>query len=383
MEKVALVKCTSYDAAQVKDSVVKAFDCLGGVKKFIRPGMKVLIKPNLVMPKKPGEAATTHPIVVQAICEQVISAGADVLIADSPGGFYNRGILKAVYSSCGYTKVAQRTGAKLNYDTSTYETTCDNGKILRRFTFIHPVREVDFIVNVPKLKTHGMMLYTGAVKNLFGLIPGALKAEYHFKMNKAEDFSDLLVDICECIKPQLSVMDAVEAMEGKGPTAGNPRQVGLILAGVNPHALDVVAAGLIGLEPEKVFTLASALERNLIGRLEEIEILGENFNESTVEDFKLPDAFRDIVFFKGKLFRFIYEYLKPRPVFLLDKCIGCMECVKHCPPKVICFENGKPVPDLKNCIRCFCCQELCPKKAVDIRRPWIIRKLTKYKKREG
>ncbi len=378
MEKVALIKCQSYDAGQVKDSVVNAFDCLGGINKFIRPGMKVLVKPNLVLPKKPGEAATTHPAVVQAICEEVISCGADAVIAESPGGLYNRSILRTVYSSCGYKKAADRTGAKLNYDTSTYETAYNEGRIPRKFTFINPVQEADFIINVPKLKTHGMMLYTGAVKNLFGFIPGALKAEYHFKMNNAKVFSDLLVDICECVKPGLSIMDAVEAMEGEGPTAGQPKHVGLILAAENPHALDVVAAGLIGLRPENVFTLARALERGLTGRLEEIEICGENFSSSTVKGFKLPDVFRDITFFKGRLFSLISEHLKPRPVFLYDKCIGCMECAKHCPPKVIRIENRKPVPDLKKCIRCFCCQELCPKKAVDIRRSWVMRKLTKF-----
>ena len=377
MEKVAVVKCESYDQNKVEKAVDDIFEYLGGIEKFIKPKMKVLIKPNLVMKKKPEEAVTTHPCVVEAIAKKVLALGAEVIIADSPGGFYNEKYLKFVYTGCGYKELADRNNVKLNYDTSTIERACEKGKVAKKFTFIKPVDDVDFIINVPKLKTHGMMVFTGAVKNLFGLIPGALKAEYHLRMNNNKDFSDLLVDICECIKPQISIMDAIDAMEGAGPTAGSPRHLGLMIASINPYALDVVATSVIGLNNTQVYTIVRASERGLISSLEQVELLGENIKTCSVNDFELPHMFRDITFFKNRTFKFMANYLKPKPVFLHEQCIGCEECVNHCPPRAIEFKAGKPIVDLGKCIRCFCCQELCPKKAVEIKKPWITRKIIK------
>ena len=276
MDKVAVVKCESYDLNKVEKAIDDIFEYLGGIEKFIKPNMKVLIKPNLVMKKKPEDAATTHPLVVEAIAKKVLSLGAEVMIADSPGGFYNEKYLKSVYTVCGYKELTDRINVKLNYDTSTIERACEKGKVAKKFTLIKPVNDADFIINVPKLKTHGMMVFTGAVKNLFGLIPGALKAEYHLKMDNYKNFSDVLVDICECIKPGISIMDAIDAMEGAGPTAGSPRHLGLILASANPYALDVAAISVIGLKNTQVYTIVRASERNLTSKLEQVEILGQD-----------------------------------------------------------------------------------------------------------
>lgn len=378
MEKVALVRCDSYEETQVEEAIAHVFSFLGGIETLIKPGMNVLIKPNLLMKKKPEEAATTHPAIVEAIAKKVVSLGANVIIADSPGGFYTESILKAVYLSCGYKEMSERINVGLNYDLSTVDVTYDKGKVAKRFTFIKPVQEADFIINIPKLKTHGMMVYTGAVKNLYGVIPGVIKAEYHLRMDNKKDFSDLLVDICECVKPGLSIMDAVDAMEGEGPSAGTPRHLGLILASVNPYALDVAAAGLIGLANNQVFTIARASERGLVSQLQQIEILGEDIESCSVKDFKLPSVFRDIQFFKSGIFKFLVNYLKPRPVFQYDRCTGCRNCANHCPPKTISFKDNRPVVDLKKCIRCFCCQELCPQKAVKVKKPWLTRKIFKH-----
>lgn len=377
MEKVVLAGCRSYEADEVQHAIEFAFEHLGGIDKFVKPGMKVLIKPNLLIKKKPEEAATTHPAVVEAIAKKVIEAGAEVTIADSPGGFYNESFLKSIYTGCGYKDIPARTGAKLNYDVSAFEEPFAKGKVARKFTFIDPMRKADIIINVPKLKTHGMMVYTGAVKNLFGLIPGVLKAEYHLKLSNKKDFADLLIDICECVKPTISIMDAVDAMEGNGPSAGSPRHVGLLLASTNPYALDVTVTNLIGIDSKRVFTIVSASERGLTSRMDQIEIVNGSLEEYRVKDFKLPEIYKDIGFFKGKVYDSLLKYLRPKPVFLPDKCTKCRECAKHCPPEVINFDSGKPVVDLNKCIRCFCCQELCPNKAVEIRKPWILRRITR------
>jgi uncharacterized protein (DUF362 family)/NAD-dependent dihydropyrimidine dehydrogenase PreA subunit len=379
MEEVALVSCNTYDEADVGKAIGDALEHLGGLEQFIKPGMKVLIKPNLLMRKKPNEAGTTHPSLVKAIALKVISLGAEVTIADSPGGFYNEGILKSVYAYCGYKEIPEQTGAKLNFDTSMVEVSCENGKVSKKLTVIKPVTEADFIINVPKLKTHGMMVFTGAIKNLFGLIPGTLKAEYHLRLSNYNDFSNLLVDICERFRPDLTIMDAIEGMEGPGPSAGTPRHIGAIIAGTNPYMIDIVATNMIGLRPEQVFTLIRASERGLPSKLSDVKIIGEDLEAFKIKDYKIPVVHREHILPNNKVVKFLAEYLKPKPIFEYDICIKCKECANHCPPKAISFDTGRPVVDLNKCIRCFCCQELCPKKAIYIKKPWIMRKIVREK----
>lgn len=377
MAKVALVKCRDYNHEEVCQAVDSIFTTLGGVERFVKPGAKVLIKPNMIMKKRPEEAATTHPLVVKAVADKVAAAGASVLIADSPGGFYTESTLKALYSVCGYEEIVSKGQARLNLDTSTGDIVFENGRVVRKLTLIKPVLEVDLVINLPKLKTHGMMVFTGAVKNLFGLVPGVLKAEFHLRMNSHKVFSDLLVDICEYVKPGLTIMDAVVGMEGDGPTAGNPRSIGVLLGSTNPYALDVAATEIIGLKSEKVFTIARAAERGLVYKMDHVEIAGDRIEDCKVTDFKLPSVFRDITFFRSRLAGFVAERLKPKPVFLYKKCSGCKQCLHHCPSKAIDFTSSRPKVKLNKCIRCFCCQELCPSKAIEIKRHWLIRSLSK------
>lgn len=163
------------------------------------------------------------------------------------------------------------------------------------------LQEVDAVISVAKLKTHGMTLYTGAVKNLFGVIPGMTKAEYHLRMNRVEDFTEALVDICQYVKPVLSIMDGVVGMEGDGPSAGTPRKIGAILASNSPYALDVVCASLVGISPERVPTIQRAMERGLCSySLDDIKLLGDSFDELYIDDLKLPVTGK-LVFFTGYL----------------------------------------------------------------------------------
>jgi len=377
MEKVALVECKTYDENEVSKAVDTALEYLGGLESFIKPGMKVLIKPNLLMKKKPDEAGTTHPSLVKAVARRVVSLGAEAVIADSPGGFFNEGILKSIYSYCGYNDIPEETGARLNFDTSMEDVSFEKGIVSKKLTVIKPVVEADLIINIPKLKTHGMMVYTGAVKNFFGLIPGTLKAEYHLRLSNYDDFSNLLIDIVECFTPELTIMDAVYGMEGDGPSAGTPRHIGLILASQSPYALDVAATKLIGLERKQVYTLMRAMERNLPSEPKDIEIVGEEIEKFIIKNYKLPAKSIDISFDNNNVMKFVMNYLKPKPVFDNDLCVKCKVCANHCPPKAISFDSGAPLVDLKKCIRCFCCQELCPQKAINIKKPWILKKITK------
>ena len=382
LEKVSVISCSTYEIEFVRNAIRDAFTQLGGVERYIQPGDKVLLKVNLLMKKNPEEAATTHPAIVQALAEILVQHGASVIIGDSPGGPFSEKHLKGVYKVCGMEEAAKVSGAVLNYDINHIEIKGESLKLLKNLTVINVLEEVDKVISVSKLKTHGMALYTGAVKNMFGVIPGLLKAEYHFKMPDIKDFSDALLDICQYANPILSFMDGIVGMEGDGPSAGTPREIGVVLASPSPYHLDVVGATLIGLTPGEVPTIARCMERGICkGTLEDIEILGSPVESFIKQNFKVP-SIRSVNFFKGKMPKFIErsinQLLQPKPIFLHVLCIGCRDCEECCPPKIIKMEKNRPVADLNHCIRCFCCQELCPKKAVQIHRPWLLDKMVKW-----
>lgn len=378
MERVSIVKCGDYQPSRVYEAVTRSINLLGGMSQFIKPGMKVLLKCNLLMRKKPEEATTTHPEIVAAAARLVREAGAVPTIADSPGGLFTERALRGVYRACGIEEIAARDQIQLNYNVEEAVRPHPQGKIIKSLAVIRAIEEADAVINIAKLKTHGMTLYTGAVKNLFGVIPGTTKAEYHLCMKKLKDFSDVLVDICTYVKPVLSIMDAVVGMEGQGPSAGDPRKIGAVLASGSPFALDVASVSLVDIPPGKVCTIQRAKERGLCSDLKDIALLGDSLEDLKIHDFKIP-SHKHVGFieqyFSGDspVARFINAKFGPRPVFDYDGCIGCRDCEKNCPPRAITMVDGKPVADLNECIRCYCCQELCPKKAVHIKRSWLFR----------
>jgi uncharacterized protein (DUF362 family) len=384
MDRIAIVKCEQYEYEKVREAIQTSIDLLGGMSEFVKPGEKVLLKVNLLMRRKPEKVTTTHPTFAQALAELVSEAGGIPIIGDSPGGyhFYTKNVLEAVYETCGMKEAAEKSGAELNYNTDMLDVPYPEGKIMKSIKTIRPVLEVDKIINIPKIKTHMMTVYSGAVKNLFGIIPGSYKAEYHLRFEDTGDFADLLTDLCSFAKPVLTVMDAVIGMEGYGPTNGNPKKVGLVLAASNPYALDVAASHIIGLKPEQVPTIRKSVERGLCrDNIRELEILGEDIGKVRVPDFKKPTVKVAFNFYNILLPKFISRWLnrviKPNPCFKYDICKGCGVCAKSCPPKAIDMVDGKPVVRLNQCIRCFCCHELCNFNAVDIKRPWFLRLLLK------
>lgn len=389
MNRVSIVKCPSYQPEELSLALEKVLHPLGGLESFVQPRQKVFLKLNLVMKKDPEAGATSHPSFVEALVERIKELKGIPIIGDSPGGPYTPTALKNVYKGCGIEKIALKTGAILNYDTSQINLPHPAGKLLKNITVTRALLDADVIISLSKLKTHGMTIFTGAVKNMFGAIPGLAKAEYHLNMPNLEDFSNMLVDVCTLIKPQLSIMDAIIGMEGNGPTGGNSRKIGALLASSNPFALDVVATSLVGIKPLTVSTIQRAQERNLCsGKLQNIEVVGDSLEELMIKDFQLPTSSRNINFFQrwklpNSLKIFLTKALTPSPSFDYQKCIGCQDCVRHCPPQIIKMLNKKPIPDLEGCIRCFCCQELCPHQAVEIKRPWLNRLILGKNKERG
>ena len=380
--KVSVVKCERY--SEVQRAVEEAVELIGGIDRFIKKGDKVVIKPNLVSKKKPEEAVTTNPDFLHAVIVMAEKAGGIVTIAESPGGPYNAAALKGVYSVCGVDKAIEGTNTKLNFDTGFREVHFPEGRTVKNIPIINPILDADVIISLPKLKTHAMTSYTGAVKNLFGTIPGTYKAELHFRLNERKSFCSMLVDLHECVKPTLSIMDAVWGMEGNGPTAGQNRRIGLVMASENAHALDLAACHLIDYAPDDVDTVREAVERGLVADCaEKLDILGEDLEPLVMKDFVKPESHFNllrVVSLPASLNAKLTNALASRPKMDYDICIGCGECARLCPPKAIDMSGGKPVIDEKRCIKCFCCQELCPKKAVMIKRPLLNRFMLKFLK---
>lgn len=365
---VALVKCDDYNPERVDKALERALGLVGGMADLIKPGMRVLVKCNMVMRKSPDAAATTHPEVARAVCAAVRALGATPIIGDSPGGPLSAALLKSYYSGTGLAEAAQRSGAELSLDTAQGFRACPEGVELKRMDITNMANSADAVISCSKLKTHGMTLMTGCVKNLFGCVPGTTKVEYHARFNQLNRFSNMLVDIERCVRPVISVLDAVDGMEGEGPSGGTPRHIGALLVSRDAHALDSVGARLIGLEPKDVCTLARAMERGLLD-LNKVEVVGDSVGDIAVRDYVYPHAARDIKLYSTTpiIGRFINAVTMPHPAYDKSKCVKCGICARSCPAKAI---ELAPYPkaDLSKCIRCFCCQELCPQHAVEVKK---------------
>lgn len=381
---VSLVKCKSYDEAQY--AVDAVLELLGGINKFVKKGDKVVIKPNLVSKKSPDEAATTHPAILKAVIRAVERVGASIVIAESPGGPYNAGYLKSVYTGCDMVSAVEGTSAVLNYDTKFRDVSYKDGKTVKNIPIIEPILDADLIISLPKLKTHAMTSYTGAVKNMFGTIPGTHKAEMHFRLDDRRAFCSMLVDLYSCVNrvPVLSIMDGIVGMEGDGPTAGKNRFIGVVMASLNAHALDMAACKIIDYTIDEVDTLKEAVERGLVcDSMEKLDIVGDGINSLIIHDFVKPQSHFNLLKLLSlpeSLNKRVVSILSSRPKMKYSECIGCGECMRCCPPKAITMVKGKPVIDRDKCIKCFCCQELCPKKAVKIHRSVFNRLMLKFLK---
>jgi uncharacterized protein (DUF362 family)/Pyruvate/2-oxoacid:ferredoxin oxidoreductase delta subunit len=367
---VALVKCSSYDEGVVEGSVSRAIDYVGGIGKYVKKGDRVLLKINLLSASAPEEAITTHPSVVKAVVKQVQSAGGIPVIADSPGGPFNRRTLEHAYEKSGMKSVAEETGAVLNYDTGSRRVSNPEGRLVKKLDVINVIDDVDVVITLPKLKTHLLTRFTGSTKILFGVVPGLTKPAYHMKFPEVGMFSDMLLDILVYVKPSLSIMDGVIGIEGDGPGAqGDTKKAGFILASQDSVALDAVATTLIGMDPLAVPILKRAADRMMwTGNVKDITVLGESIEDLKVS-FKQPSGNRGMmntVMSNSILRRIFLKAAVPYPV--ADKnCVRCGICKQNCPAGAITITD-KARMDYSKCIRCYCCHELCPHKAIRLKR---------------
>lgn len=368
---VAVVACSSYEAEEVRAAVRRALALLEFDASALPRGT-AFVKPNMVREAPPGMAATTHPQVVGAVVQALTGAGHSVLVGDCPGVHVDEPSLARMLDLCGITRAVEEAGGRVCGLVRPQPVAVD-GLRLREVPMAQPMARADMLVSVSKLKTHSLCTMTGAVKNLFGIIPGLQKAELHARFPLPNDFADALIDICLASRAGLHVMDAVVAMEGPGPTAGTPRFLGAILASTDPFALDVVAARLMGLDPRAVATIRRSADRGLISDLNAVATVGDDWRSLVARPPFAPARKRDFVL-QGVLGRVVPRTLarkiRLRPVVNPALCTGCRQCYRSCPPHAIIMKDHRPVIDLDACIRCYCCQELCPQHAFTIRRGW-------------
>jgi uncharacterized protein (DUF362 family)/Pyruvate/2-oxoacid:ferredoxin oxidoreductase delta subunit len=373
---VSVVACDGYEQEKIFTVVERAVDLLGGISRFIPAGSQVLLKPNMLQGLPPKRAVSTHPQVVRAVARLLIQAGASVTLADSPGGGirYLPGNLRKAYDTSGYSRVASELGFRLNLFTGYSVRSFPEGKVIKQFPLIDPVLSADRIVSVSKAKTHLLTLLTGATKNLFGVIPGFEKSIFHARFQESERFAGMLLDLHALVRPDLHIVDGVIGMEGDGPTGGEPRPVGVILAGTSAVAVDFVLCRVLGIEPLDVPVLRAAVERGWLDEQgADIVLLGDALESVLVIDFKKPSTYLG----KGKgirekkLYRVLYRLGRVyalRPRMNLHRCIRCGKCAAICPAGAIRIEKEGAVIDRSKCIRCYCCHEMCTEEAIVLER---------------
>jgi uncharacterized protein (DUF362 family)/Pyruvate/2-oxoacid:ferredoxin oxidoreductase delta subunit len=363
MKEVIVRDVPDYHYEHIIETTKEVIDILGGISSFVKRGQKVLIKPNLLAGFPPERAIVTHPLIIRAVSELVIDAGVRPVIGESPAV----GSFKKVIKSTGLIEALK--GLDVTFKEFTHSTTVEAQNPFKRLELADDVLEADVIINLPKLKTHGQMLLTLGIKNLFGCVVGMKKPQWHYRAGVNEEyFAQLLVTICQILKPSLTILDGILSLEGDGPgTGGSPRYLGVIMASTDPLALDITVSTMLNLKPEAVPTNKAALK--MLGSSEsyknELVVNGEL---PDIRDFKFPDR-GHLIF--GPLFthKFMRSHFVTRPSTDKELCKLCGECWKYCPAQVIQLQNKELKIDYEKCIRCFCCVEVCPHGAMKTKTP--------------
>ena len=356
---VSIVKVQNYDCDLIYEAVKKAVELIGGLQDVIKPGSRVFVKINHLPPPSPPERGiVTHPVFAEAVVRLLKTFSDNIAVGDdiasqAPDGF----------SISGFQQMCQGIGVKLvNLREGGFVEVGCNGHFLDKIYLSRIVLDADVIVNLPKLKTHSLTILTGGVKNMYGTIPSGLRTRFHGEYVKTEDFSQVLTDIFSAIRPQLTIMDGIVAMEGEGPASGGLRRLGVVLASQDAVALDAVVAKMVGLNPMDIYTTRYCDERGLgVGKLDNIKVVGERLKSVAVPDFKAPVSATNLVMQRvpGFLPRLVTRQLSVRPRVMESRCTGCSECEKICPSGAISVASKTARINPGLCIQCMCCHEVC------------------------
>jgi uncharacterized protein (DUF362 family)/NAD-dependent dihydropyrimidine dehydrogenase PreA subunit len=345
-------------------------ECLEAVRKVFElfpldmTGKKVLLKPNVLRAARPEEAIATHPAILEAVVRCVRErAPASLIVGDNPG-LMSYGANEESFEKTGL--MAASLGHYRNIGLEANEVAFDPA-YLPRVSVSRAVLEADIVISLPKFKTHGLTVLTGAIKNSYGILPGAQKALLHRLAGSPERFHDVVVEVFRLRPPDLYIMDAVLGMQGNGPASTELRWIGRLLASDNPVALDATVARMMGLAPERLGFLQKAKSLGF-GDFDEsaIELVGEL---KPIPDFKVPPLGGYAIAHSEALQSLIEERMALRPKVDESRCIVCGVCIEQCPVQALSLVNDLPQVDPARCIVCFCCQEMCPEKAISLQAP--------------
>ena len=304
MTPVSLIRCPDYEAVHVGDALDRAFTYIGGLSSYVRSGDRVLVKPNLLQGLPPETATTTHPAVLDALLSRLIDLGARPQIGDAPAW----GLWRQVVERCGVAEVAHRYGVPLAEFDQPVPVPSVRPEVLPQFMVDRAVRDADAVINVPKLKSHRQLGFTAGVKNLYGCMPGKRKAYYHMaRGNRDSDFASLVAAFAYTVAPALTLVDGVVAMEREGPSRGDPRTVGALIASADPAAADAVVAEVIR-APVADRLLLDACRRLRLGspEMDTIDVRGETVAAMAVPDFRHP-LLIGVRFSPGRLARSVWR----------------------------------------------------------------------------
>lgn len=368
---VSIVRCQDYSEKSVLKAVTCAVGLLGGMDGFVKGGDRVLIKPNLLVARKPEKAVTTHPALVKAVIQLVRDAGGVPMVGDSPA----IGGLMRVASKAGIYDVVRKMNCRLVDFDDLMEVKGSHQGVFRTLEVARVVMDCDLLINLPKLKTHGMTTMTLSVKNLFGCIPGTKKIQWHLRAGiNRHSFAQMLVDLYGILRPRLNVVDAVVGMEGDGPNGGDPREIGLIFAGTDGIAVDSTICDVVGLPPRDLLTNKIGSDLGLgVGQLKDIEVVGEAIEEVKVKGFRLPKSMEPQWGLSQPLRGLLRNAMTAKPRIREDICRLCEMCIEGCPSQAMTKAGGWIDIDYSKCIRCFCCSEICPERAIEVKQGWLLR----------
>ncbi len=375
MTTVSMQQCDSYQAELLQERLAALLAPLGGIERFVAAGQRVLLKPNMLAGKPPEAAVTTHPALVQAVAELVKNAGGIVLVGDSPG----IGLFEQVARKTGIKAAVEASGATLRPFDRTRQIAA--GGLFRQLELAEAYLDADVVINLPKLKTHEMMTLTCGVKNLYGAVVGPAKAALHLTAGRSKElFAGLLLEIAQARPVALTIVDGIVAMEGNGPNSGTPRQLGMLLAGDSPVAVDTVAAELVGIPHRLLPVQQEAKRRGLPGSsLDQIVLVGQLPLQPAEPPFVLPDGL-DLQFgLPGFVKPILRDSLSPLPCADPQRCVLCGICRDACPPQAITITKNALKVDSGRCIRCWCCRELCPHHALLLKKGAALKILERYR----
>ncbi len=325
-------------------------------------GKRILIKPNLLRASEAKEGIVTHPAVLRAVVEKVETMDpASIVVGDNPG-LFGYGENEESFKITGLMEAAKGYYQNIGNDSQKVDF---NAEFMPTVSLSKIVLDADIIISLPKFKTHGLTVITGAIKNSYGFLPGAQKAKLHKAAGSPERFHEVIVNVFRLRVPDLFIVDAVVGMEGNGPASPDLRSIGLILASSNAVALDSVMAMMMGCDPGRLHFLRKAKEAGLGDYdLSTIEVIGEL---KRLPDFKLPPLGGQAIFRNETMQAMIHNRTLLRPQADPELCTGCGICVEQCPVSALTMNDDLPQVDADTCITCFCCQEICPEKAMTLR----------------